>query len=91
MARDNGGPAFPSASEYDHGDRIFERTSGMSLRDYFAAHAPEMPAAFRDIWVPLNLGTNWLEVELMPPDEIRMRIAWRWDYADQMIAERGKA
>ena len=36
-----GGPAFPH--ENHHGHKI----AGMTLRDYFAAHAPEPPAAWR--------------------------------------------
>lgn len=45
--KNTGGPAFPSSnnviiSEDDIGDYV-----GMTLRDYFAAHAPEMPDWFR--------------------------------------------
>lgn len=39
-AQDNGGPAFPCLWE----SRGIE---GMSLRDYFAAHAPEPPEVWR--------------------------------------------
>ncbi len=37
-----GGPAFPS-----HGSMGEVAHEGMTLRDYFAAHAPEPPAAWR--------------------------------------------
>lgn len=40
---DNGGPAFPTP-RYERGDMY---SLGMTLRDYFAAHAPEPPAAWR--------------------------------------------
>jgi hypothetical protein len=38
----SGGPAFPH--EYKYGDGTAQRADGMTLRDYFAAHA--MGAAF---------------------------------------------
>lgn len=77
-------PAFWPANEpgsFDH---------GMTLRDYFAAHAPPMPSAFRDIWISENLGKSWLEQDLLPADVLRMQIAWRWDYATDMLAAREK-
>ena len=37
--KDTGGPAFP-AHHFD----LAENEHGMTLRDYFAAHAPEPPA-----------------------------------------------
>ena len=36
MSKDNGGPAFPDGSTNEWGNAD---NSGMSLRDYFAAHA----------------------------------------------------
>lgn len=35
----DGGPAFSTITETEHGDRIFPDASGMSLRDYFAGQA----------------------------------------------------
>lgn len=47
---DNGGPAFPSHARADGSDgswQVFElHAEGMSLRDYFAAHAPRKPQAW---------------------------------------------
>lgn len=62
----NGGTAFPV---------VFERSKseyGMSLRDYFAAHAPEHPDG------------GWRGGDCTA-EEIA---AWRWRYADAMIKER---
>lgn len=65
----DGGPAFPNTYDY----------FGMSLRDYFAAHAPEPPVGWRDpgIHRRFRLGI----------DDI---VEWRWVYADRMIAQRMK-
>lgn len=40
--QDNGGPAFPATTEQA------AWFPGMTLRDYFAAHAPEPPRCWRD-------------------------------------------
>ena len=40
--QNNGGPAFPRAG-YDGPDLSELSQDGMTLRDYFAAHAPEPP------------------------------------------------
>lgn len=42
---DDGGPAFPLFAEYEHDSGVVVREFqfGMSLRDYFAAHAPRKP------------------------------------------------
>ena len=39
MSKDNGGPAFPVDAEFDerHGEYVRHASSGMTLRDYFAA------------------------------------------------------
>ena len=56
---------------------------GMSLRDYFAAHAPTVPdfvSALRqaDPSDPVATAAEYL----------RMLVAWRWAYADAMVAAR---
>ena len=42
MSKNDGGPAFPA----EHFD-LTDQEHGMSLRDYFAAHAPEPPERWR--------------------------------------------
>lgn len=78
MSKD-GGPAFP----WQWIDRdslgkevVRESHSGMSLRDYFAAHAPAMT----ERWF-LDTGgasRHWIEAQA----------AFSYEYADKMLAER---
>lgn len=123
----DGGPAFPCAT----GD--FVLNEGMSMRQWYAAHAPAVPEWFR-----LKNDSDWPKVPAVPKewdaaelaeftmlkagtlelgavsddvlvfwrryepararleawrDKMRQKkfFAWRWYYADQMIAsERGE-
>ena len=43
----DGGPAFPNESDFG----VSDKSCGMSLRDYFAAHAP----------IPAKAGATWGE------------------------------
>lgn len=89
----NGGPAFPGFGQIFTTDAQgrtgpqalwgMEGSAGMTLRDYFAAHAPAMPEQwFKDsprkkadpLW-------HWSEASA----------AWAYCYADAMLAEREKA
>jgi hypothetical protein len=72
MGKNGGGPAFPLRNT-DPNDYI--PFPGMTLRDYFAAHAPEMPS-----WWVRNYPTTDNSMEIF--------VAWRWFYADAMLAER---
>ena len=82
---DDGGPAFPRAmGNMGDADTIArdQGAGGMTLRDFFAAHAPPMPLS---IWgtTDLNLHTDadcagYLAVIAM----------WRYLYADAMIEQR---
>jgi hypothetical protein len=47
---------------------------GMTLRDYFAAHAPPVP----DWYIKMRNS------------DMEDLIKWRWYYADAMLAEREK-
>ncbi len=73
MTKQDGGPAFPSETRHPDGTQVFE---GMSLRDYLAAHAPDMPPSW------------YVEGLEKIPDPVRAVIAWRWYYADAMLKER---
>jgi len=69
--RDDGGPAFPVVFEHANaGAELF----GMSLRDYFAAHAPLPPP-------------YWMPDGICDTSEDR-HVAWRWHYADMMLKAR---
>ncbi len=65
--------AFPSLKN----DSIYTQDKGMTLRDYFMAHCPEVPDWYY----------NWKST--CDNDEI-VYFSWRSYYADAMLAERGK-
>ena len=74
--RDNGEPAFPATAP--NGNQF----SGMTLRDYFAAHAPEIPP---DHW--------WLRYakDLQSLDQhMDVLTDWAYAYADSMLKQRSK-
>lgn len=53
----------------------------ISRRDYFAAHAPEMPQWFQTQTISSSVDQN-------PGMSIFIR--WRWAYADMMIRSSGR-
>lgn len=56
--RDDGGPAFPFQFE-DQTAGPFVRAHGMSLRDYFAAHAPRKRASWFMPTIPPKPEAVW--------------------------------
>lgn len=89
--KSTGGPAFPGLNaemtgiDSDGSERFdIEPSGGMTLRDYFAAHAPIDIAFANDVFYKRN-GRNagWLE-------SIKELADLRGIYADEMIAERAK-
>jgi hypothetical protein len=79
--RDDGGPAFPRPLSKLTSEEVSPDQEGMKLRDYFAAHAPEMSdEAFKLLKV--NEGESlesWLA---------RREAMWASTFADAMLAER---
>jgi hypothetical protein len=73
---------IPARTEDDGVMQIsFPGEPGMTLRDYFAAHAPPPPSG----WV----GTAETLERLSRPDgQIAALMEWRWFYADSMLAAR---
>lgn len=70
-----GGPAFPHPSPPESwGDP----RCGMTLRDWFAGHAPEMP----EQWLQDTLAEGGHLLEALA--------AWNYSYADAMLAAREK-
>jgi len=65
----DGGPAFPS-----HGSMGEVVQEGMSLLDYFAAHAPDVPEDF-----------DWEATEIHTYER---RARWAYVYADAMLKAR---
>lgn len=65
----NGGPAFPTGTwEYDGQNNVLPyQAGGMTLRDYFAAKAPEPPASWRggDRSVPDLIAWRWWYADAM--------------------------
>lgn len=101
-----GGPAFPEIVTEWPGSNYHNTHSvgGMTLRDYFAAHAPEMPE-----WFKIPPTRPMPPMEFMPDDfdsdfEVKQAkqhrqewrdeqaaaalFAWRWHYADMMVRGR---
>lgn len=83
---DNGGPVFPTqqiAPPYAAGSLWM----GMSVRDYFAAHAPKVPN-----WFITTTDMKWdsEKTGLDPEISKKLFFQWRWYYADQMIKARGE-
>lgn len=88
---DDGGPAFPSTGQLD--------INGMSLRDYFAAHAPDMPRWFirKCLGLPKSATiAEWNKHDRRVLDDDAMdqetaMMEWRWYYADAMLRARKKS
>lgn len=88
MSKETGGPAFPTQINNSgitpikgfNGEEIkpqtFSAYPGMTLRDYFAAHAPVVPDDF-----------GWAASET---DLVQRMTRWRYAYADSMLAARVK-
>lgn len=70
----DGGPAFPFDEKNDDGS-LSHCNPGMSLRDYFAAHAP--------CTIPDDFG--WAPSET---DAVQRLCRWRFHYADEMLKAR---
>lgn len=60
--------AFPNieltVSEMGQIRKVYENNTGMDLRDYFAAHAPEVPSLFpKKEWSETIMATSYLNGE----------------------------
>ena len=100
MAVNDGGLAFPTVPS---NNGYSPETSGpgtgsgpgMTLRDYFAAHAPPMPAIAICAYIKC-LKTNEPELSDLPWNEWMLKQLanqerrWRYTYADQMIEGKSK-
>lgn len=77
MSMNKGGPAFPSAPEYDDkGYMLRSPSGGMTLRDWFAG----------------NVAANQMQLNDHNCNESQAKFTARWAYmvADAMLAERSK-
>lgn len=77
----DGGPAFPFQCQgATTAPKIYY---GMTLREYFAAHAPAVPESFERCRYYETHGVgNYVE------NDIDRMIRWRWYYADAMLRRR---
>lgn len=86
-----GGPAFPSTLQYFPKDTNYEEAAGMTLRDYFAAHASEEDIKY---WQPMGvevtkvreLGNGSKQIYAAPGMYTREQARYR--YADAMLKAR---
>ena len=75
-------PAFPSQEDWmDDDERYRTFHKGMSLRDWFATHAPEPPLSF--------VSVHSDPVKAME-DTAAKTSAWNYIYARAMLKERAK-
>ena len=102
MAHENkdGGPAFPYAFQHEDDQRFIKEgfASGMTLRDYFAGQAPEVPEWFPpNEWTteeavnrPTRESPGWMTMEIVEHVEphIEHLVRWKFAYADAMLAAR---
>lgn len=92
MSEKDGGPAFPMLTNIAH-NSDWATDCGMSLRDYFAAHAPEPSEDEIGRQVSIDRSRNPYN-EGPPKPKIRERyeiIAYlKFRYADAMLKEREK-
>ena len=75
----DGGPAFPVLDQGGVG-QLYSRSGGMTLRQYYASHAPPPT----EQWEKDSAQEN-------PKEHITEIIAaWNFKYADSMLAEQTK-
>lgn len=86
---DSGGPAFP-VDEKNHDGSHCHSYFGMSLRDYFAAHAPEPSQDMIDLHHRLDMSRDPHNDKGLRRSGIQIAASLRYAYADAMLAERIK-
>ena len=79
MAKNDGGPAFPNVGD---NSPEFPFYDGMTLRDWFAAHAPPIPE--------LEALMHRHDDPEGSSSSVQVDAAYRYRHADAMLAARGK-
>jgi hypothetical protein len=66
---------------------------GMTLRDYFSAHVPEVSNEWIEMQAEQDRIRNPHGDDYKPARRsvMEIRAAWRYEYADAMLRERAKA
>lgn len=84
--RDDGGPAFPSSNDVSFGDTVTHGHAGLSLRDYFAAHALY---AFSDLAVMLREDVEKGKIYKFTHEQLLISSAhFAYSVADAMLKAR---
>lgn len=65
------------------GDDVMDE---ITVRDWFAIHAPEAPKWFINEYVE----RSEFALDAIEDTEMKAHIAWKWHYADLMIFERDR-
>jgi hypothetical protein len=83
--KNDGGPAFSSAEVVDHNNDVMAYAeSGMTLRDYYKAHAPVTATEVNDaFWSAYRRNADL-------PEFMELMAEMRGAYADAMLLERAK-
>ena len=90
--KDTGGPAFPIPLNPGEGYKIYQYGDGMTLRDYFMAHAPAVPQQWFIPNMPpcpvvpsaMSLPFGELRDELLNGDD------WKTQEASDWLVERDR-
>ncbi|QZP24166.1 hypothetical protein [Pseudomonas mosselii] len=99
MSKDTGGPAFPVSYDHQtfeprHFDEAKRLMSGMTLRDYFAAHTAEVSDEIGIQYAEKIVGRKMPDFAAMPLDNAAFwaeyRAIMRYIEADAMLAARVK-
>ena len=94
---ETGGPAFPipvagctDGGVYNTMEQSGGQLGGMTLRDWFATHAPEPPEWWLQTQRQHDHNRNPHNEDHKPPirSDAEIDAAWRWTWADAMLAER---
>lgn len=94
--KDDGGSAFPFSRSWENERKGYsesESADGMTLRDYFAIHAPEPDVEAIRLQQDIDRSRNPHNDGPPKPrirDGYEIRSALRYRYADAMLAERSK-
>lgn len=85
FAADNDGNFYTASDKYDG-------VAGMSLRDWFAGQAPEPSLDYIAMQKAHDKNLNPYNDSHKPPlrTEFEIKAAYRYEYADAMLAERSK-
>ena len=87
MKTDDGGQAFPRAmGNAGHVEAFDQGQEGMTLRDYFATHAPPMPPAM--VADAHGECTFNIAVDSDRAAYLSIESLWRYEYADAMLIKR---